>query len=69
LFMLTFGAGTLPAVMTAGIVTGWLIRLTRLPHLRTLVGLSIIALALASLFLNLEHTGFSSHQHPMTTQP
>jgi sulfite exporter TauE/SafE len=62
-FMLMFGAGTLPAVMTAGIVTGWLIRLTRLPHLRTIVGLSIIALALASLFLNLEHAGFSSHQN------
>ena len=63
LFMLAFGAGTLPAVMTAGIVTGWLIRLTRLPHLRTIVGLSIIALALASLFLTLEHAGFNTHQH------
>jgi sulfite exporter TauE/SafE len=67
LFMFIFGAGTLPAVMTAGIVTGWLIRLTRLPHLRTIIGLSIIILALASLLLNLEHTGFNSHQH-VTTQ-
>jgi len=69
LFMLMFGAGTLPAVMTAGIVSGWLIRLTRMPHLRTLVGLSIIALALVSLFLNLEHAGINSHQHAITTRP
>ena len=75
LFMLAFGAGTLPTVMTAGIVTGWLIRLTRLPHLKAAVGLSIIALALASLYINLQHFGstehneHSSHQHTMATKP
>ena len=75
LFMLAFGAGTLPTVMTAGIVTGWLIRLTRLPHLKAVVGLSIIALALASLFINLQHTGsmehneHGSHQHETMVTP
>ena len=75
LFMLAFGAGTLPTVMTAGIVTGWLMRLTRLPHLKAAVGLSIIALALASLFINLQHSGnmehgeHSSHQHETMVTP
>ena len=75
LFMLAFGAGTLPTVMTAGIVTGWLMRLTRLPHLKAAVGLSIIALALVSLYINLQHSGsmehgeHSSHQHKTMVTP
>lgn len=75
LFMLAFGAGTLPTVMTAGIVTGWLIRLTRVPHLKAVVGLSIIVLAMASLFINLQHSGnmehgeHSSHQHETMVTP
>jgi sulfite exporter TauE/SafE len=75
LFMLVFGAGTLPTVMTAGIVTGWLMRLTRVPYLKAVVGLSIIVLAMASLFINLQHSGnmehgeHSSHQHETMVTP
>ncbi len=68
LFMLAFGAGTLPSVMTAGIVTGWLIRLTRIPYLKAVVGLSIIALALASLVINLQHAGHMQHGEPDSHQ-
>jgi sulfite exporter TauE/SafE len=59
LFMLAFGAGTLPSVMTAGILTGWFMRLSRLPRVRQLVGVLIISIALASLALSIEH-GFGS---------
>ncbi len=51
LFMLAFGVGTLPAVASAGILTGWVTRLTRLPYLRAAVGSLLIAMALASLFV------------------
>lgn len=49
LFMLAFGLGTLPAVLSAGFLTGWFTRLTRLPYLKQAVGLVIIAMALASV--------------------
>jgi sulfite exporter TauE/SafE len=62
LTMLAFGAGTLPAVMTAGIVTGWMTRLSRLPGLRIGVGLGLILLAVVSLAINLEYHG-SVHTH------
>lgn len=68
LFMLMFGAGTLPAVMAAGIVTGWMTRLSRLPGLRVAVGVSLILLALISLFMNLEQTDHSHHQHHTATK-
>jgi hypothetical protein len=63
LFMLFFGAGTLPSVMTAGIITGWMTRLSRLPGLRVAVGVSLILMALFSLYLNLEHIDHTQHQH------
>jgi hypothetical protein len=50
-------------------------RLTRLPHLKTVVGLSIIALALVSLYINLQHSGnmehgeHSSHQDQTVVTP
>lgn len=59
LFMLSFGAGTLPSVMTAGILTGWMARLSRMSRLRTAVGLLLILLAIASFYLTWSH----GHQH------
>jgi uncharacterized protein len=50
MLMLAFGAGTLPAVMSAGVLTGWAARLARLPYLRQAVGLAIVAMALATLW-------------------
>lgn len=53
LFMLAFGAGTLPTVMTAGILTGWFVRLSRRPFLQPMVGAGVIALALVTAYLAL----------------
>lgn len=46
LTMLSFGLGTLPAVMGVGIMTGILTRLSRMQYFKQTVGLLMIALAL-----------------------
>ncbi len=48
-YMLAFGLGTVPAVASAGLVTGWLARMSRMPQLRQLVGTLVIAMGLASI--------------------
>lgn len=58
--MLAFGAGTLPAVMIAGILTGWLTRLIRTPYIRPIIGLIIIVAALVTGYLAVLHSG---HNH------
>lgn len=55
LFMLAFGAGTLPTVMTAGILSGWIVRFSRNQQARRWIGLLIIIMGLASIYLALEH--------------
>ncbi|MCK5724910.1 MAG: sulfite exporter TauE/SafE family protein [Gammaproteobacteria bacterium] len=59
LLMLAFGAGTLPAVMIAGILTGWFTRLIRTSYIRPIIGLIIIIMALITGYLALLH---STHQ-------
>lgn len=59
LLMLAFGTGTLPAVMIAGILTGWFTRLIRSPYIRPIIGLIIIIVALITGYLALLH---STHQ-------
>ncbi len=54
-FMLAFGLGTLPAVMTAGIITGWVTRFSHLPWIKASVGLTLIILALVSFYLTIQH--------------
>jgi uncharacterized protein len=44
--MLSFGLGTLPAVMGVGIMTSVLTRLSRMQRFKQVVGLFMIALAL-----------------------
>lgn len=61
LFMLAFGAGTLPAVMSAGIFAGWMAQLTRLPHARQIVGAIIIIIALAGVPLALDKNPNDAH--------
>lgn len=67
LVMLSFGAGTLPAVMGAGIFTGFLSSLSRSKSLRQLAGLSIIAMALVTFFWPMDHhhheSGDDDHTH------
>ena len=74
LLMLAFGVGTLPAVMIAGILTGWFTRLIRTSYIRPVVGLSIIIVALITGYMALLHSGHqplndndtnSTHQHHM----
>jgi len=56
LVMLSFGAGTLPAVMGAGLFTGLLASFARNKRLRQVAGLSIILVALATLVWPADHT-------------
>lgn len=67
LTMLAFGAGTLPGVMSAGVFTGWLTRVTRLPYVRQGVGLTLIVLAVVSLWLAAQapadHSAHLLHHH------
>ena len=61
--MLAFGLGTLPAVMAAGIVTGWIIRISRLPWVKAGVGLTLVVLAIVSFYLTIQHSGNTAHIH------
>jgi sulfite exporter TauE/SafE len=61
LVMLAFGAGTLPAVMGAGLFTGMLASLARSKSLRQVAGVLIILMALATLLWPL--SGHQEHQH------
>lgn len=55
LMMLAFGLGTLPTLLTAGFMTSWITRFARNPTARTIVGILIIAMAIGSLFIPMEH--------------
>jgi len=50
LFMVFFGLGTLPAVLTAGILSHWIARLSKMPQVRRGAGVFIILLAVLTLF-------------------
>lgn len=60
LVMLAFGAGTLPAVMGAGLFTGMLASLSRNPRLRQGAGVLIILMALAMVLWPM---GQQDHAH------
>jgi hypothetical protein len=60
LVMLAFGAGTLPAVMGAGLFTGMLASLARSKSLRQTAGVLIILMALLSLLMPVPG---HNHQH------
>ena len=53
--MLAFGLGTLPTLVTAGFMTSWITRLAQSSRARQIVGLLIIAMAIGSLFIPMEH--------------
>ena len=61
LVMLAFGAGTLPAVMGAGMFTGLLASMARAKHLRQIAGVLIIVMALATAFWPMDHSGGHSN--------
>lgn len=67
-FMAAFGAGTLPAVLGAGILTRQLHRLTRNRRVRQAAGLTLVLLALAGfVFVGALHpdTPFSSEEESL----
>jgi len=55
LVMFSFGLGTLPAVMGAGLFTGMLASLARAKHMRQIAGVSIIVMALLTLLIPHHH--------------
>ena len=61
LYMLAFGAGTLPMLLLMGVAGRWLSTLTRRPTLRKVAGALMIAMGLASL------VGSRAHVHSATT--
>jgi sulfite exporter TauE/SafE len=67
LLMSAFGLGTLPSVMAAGIVTGIIARISKLPYVRMAAGIIIILIALVTLYVSLGYSHDSSthaeHQH------
>lgn len=63
LFMLAFGAGTLLPVMAAGMLTGWMVKLSHTPYIRPIVGSLIIILALLSLGITLQQSMSATHTH------
>ena len=65
LTMLAFGVGTLPAVVSIGVMTSLMVRLSSMKKFRQLAGISLILLALLAAFPSLNpgvlhsmHTGF-----------
>ena len=65
LLMLAFGAGTLPAMMLAGILTGWFTSLIRSPYVRTSAGIIIILVALGTGYLAILHSNHDVENHDL----
>ncbi|MDH5446255.1 MAG: sulfite exporter TauE/SafE family protein [Gammaproteobacteria bacterium] len=63
LFMLAFGAGTLLPVMTAGMLTGWMVRMSHIPNIKPIIGSIIIVMALLSLGVTLQQGVSDTHTH------
>tara|TARA_R110002111_G_scaffold154956_5_gene221824 strand:- start:35 stop:766 length:732 start_codon:yes stop_codon:yes gene_type:complete len=61
LVMLSFGLGTLPAVMGAGLFTGLLASRARAKHMKRIAGVSIIIMALMTLLLPHHHNPEQHH--------
>jgi hypothetical protein len=59
-YMLAFGVGTLPGMLTAGYAGGALQRLLRTPTLRKCMGITVVCFGLASPFL-VSHGGHALH--------
>jgi len=60
MMMLAFGLGTLPTILSVGIMATWVRRFASSQSTRQLIGIIIIIMAIASLFLS---TGGDHHHH------
>jgi len=65
ILMLLFGLGTLPTVLTAGILTNWLRQMSQSRNLRRWAGILLIILAVFSPFYSLgpEHDHHNNHNN------
>jgi hypothetical protein len=65
--MMLFGLGTLPAVMGAGMLAGWLTRFARRPRVRQVLGGLLVLMALGTLWYQgqvVDHSGHGpGHEH------
>jgi len=61
LTMLAFGLGTLPTLISAGVMTSWLTRFAQSQNARRIIGIVIILLAIGSLFIPIG--GEHNHHH------
>lgn len=59
LMMGAFGLGTLPSMLSAGIMVGWVRRLAQSKNAKKIIALILITMAIASLFIG----GAAEHQH------
>ena len=62
LLMLAFGLGTLPTVISAGIISSWIVRLSQSMRLRRAAGLSLIIMALIAPIYAVQE---KDHRHAM----
>lgn len=65
LFMAFFGLGTLPTVLSAGILAHWVARLSQMPQVKRGAGIFIILLAVLTLAASasMDHTRFFHYFH------
>ncbi len=61
--MAAFGLGTVPAMLSAGVMLGWVRKLGQSPRTRQLIGLALVAAAVASLLIGVGDTGHEHHHH------
>jgi len=61
LMMGAFGLGTLPAMLSAGVMLGWVRKLGQSIHARKIIAVILIVTAIASLFIGVGDAGH--HQH------
>ncbi len=60
--MLVFGLGTLPTLLAAGFMTSWIKNFASNPRARDVAGLLIIAMAIGSLFIPMDHNNKNTDQ-------
>lgn len=63
LIMLAFGLGTLPTLITTGVMTSWITRFAQSPTARHIAGLIIIIMAIASLIIPIGMGSGEHHHH------
>ncbi|MDH5711347.1 MAG: sulfite exporter TauE/SafE family protein [Gammaproteobacteria bacterium] len=68
LLMLAFGLGTVPTLLAAGFMASQLMQFARNPKIRSVAGILIIIMAVATLFIPMEHQHNHGTQDGTTNQ-